>query len=83
MDWKNLKAGKKAAEEQAPDPIHRTPEAPIISEDEAQIVENPDGGGPDLPLVEESPNDIRRQAGNSGNPRESGIRITPDETSQT
>lgn len=39
MDWENLKA----AEEHAPDPIHHQPaEAPIISEDEAQVVESPE-----------------------------------------
>lgn len=78
MDWNNLKAGKKAAQEKAPDPIDHTPEAPIISEEEAERIENPDGSGPDTPIVEEEPEDIRRQAGNSGNARQSGIRITPE-----
>lgn len=77
MDWNNLKAGKKAAEDHAPDPIHNQPEAPIISEDEAQIVEDPDGQGPDPRIDEEAPDDVRRQAGNSGNSRQGGIRVTP------
>jgi hypothetical protein len=42
MERKNLDAGKKAAEELAPEPIEHTPEAPIISEDEAQVIESPD-----------------------------------------
>jgi hypothetical protein len=78
MERKNLEAGKKAAEHLAPDPIKHTPEAPIISEEEAQIVESPDGSGPDPMTRGEAPDDIRRQAGNSGNPGQSGIRITPE-----
>ena len=42
MERKNLEAGKKAAEALAPDPIANQPEAPIISEEEAQIIESPD-----------------------------------------
>lgn len=40
MERKNIDAGKKAAEELAPDPVEHTPEAPIISEEEAQVVES-------------------------------------------
>lgn len=46
MERKNLDAGKKAAEELAPEPIEHTPEAPIISEEEAQVVESPDTDTP-------------------------------------
>jgi hypothetical protein len=77
MDWKTLNAGKHAAEELAPDPSEHTPEAPIISEEEAQVVESPDGAAPD-PAPENIPSDdVRRQAGTTG--KNDGIRITPDD----
>jgi hypothetical protein len=78
MERKNLEAGKKAAEHLAPDPIHNVPEAPIISEEEAQVIESPDGASPEPRLGEDVPNDVRRQAGNSGNLSDEGIRITPE-----
>lgn len=46
MERKNLDAGKKAAEKLAPEPIEHTPEAPIISEEEAQVIESPDTDTP-------------------------------------
>lgn len=78
MDWKTLNAGKKAAEELAPDPIEHTPEAPVISEEEAQLVENPEGPNPTGTPEETSPDDVRRQAG-QGQDEPDGIRIRPGE----
>ena len=76
MDWKTLKAGKKAAEELAPDPDEHTPEAPVISEEEAKVVESPEGAAPSPAPEETPPNDVRRQAGQDDEP--DGIRITPE-----
>jgi hypothetical protein len=78
MERKNLEAGKKAAEHLAPDPIKHTPEAPIISEEEAQVIESPDGSGPDPLTRGEAPDDVRRQAGTRGDTGQGGIRITPE-----
>jgi hypothetical protein len=80
MDWKTLNAGKKAAEELAPDPAHHTPEAPVITEDEAKVVESPSGATPDPAPEDTRPDDVRRHAGNPGGA--DGIRITPDEDDQ-
>jgi hypothetical protein len=77
MERKLLDAGKKAAQDLAPNPKDNTPEAPIISEEEAQILESPDGSGPETRLDEQTPEDVRRQAGNSGDLGDNGIRITP------
>lgn len=77
MDWKNLEAGKKAAEDMAPDPAEHTPEAPVISEEAAQVVESPEGASPEPALEETPPNDVRRQAGTSGSPE--GMPLTPDD----
>ena len=75
MDWKTLNAGKKAAQDLAPDPVEHTPEAPVISEEEAQVIESPEGAAPS-PAPEDIPaDDARRLAGNSGDA--DGIRITP------
>lgn len=75
MDWKTLNAGKKAAQDLAPDPVEHTPEAPVISEEEAQVIESPEGAAPS-PAPEDIPSDdVRRLAGNSGDA--DGIRITP------
>lgn len=78
MDWKTLNAGKKAAEELAPDPAEHTPEAPVISEEEAQVIENPSGQGPDPAPEEIAPDDVRKHAGH-GNADPDGIRITPED----
>lgn len=75
MDWKTLNAGKKAAQDLAPDPIGHQPEAPVIPEEEAQVVENPSGQTPEPAPEEIAPDDVRRQAGTSGGA--DGIRITP------
>lgn len=77
MDWKNLNAGKQAAEELAPDPVEHTPEAPVISEEEAQMVESPEGATPGPAPEDTPPDDVRRQAGASGPP--DGMPITPDD----
>lgn len=77
MEWKTLNAGKKTAEKLAPDPAEHTPEAPVISEEEAQIVENPSGQAPDPAPEEVAPDDVRRQAGTQG--EGDGIRITPED----
>lgn len=77
MDWKTLNAGKKAAEELVPDPAHHTPEAPVISEEEAQVVESPSGATPDPAPEDIAPDDVRRQAGTSDDT--DGIRITPED----
>lgn len=69
MERKILDAGKKAAKELAPDPAHHTPEAPIISEEEAQLVEDPDSHGPDIPVAGKEPHEDA----------EGSIRITPDD----
>lgn len=45
MERKILDAGKKAAEELAPEPIKHTPEAPIISEEDAQVIESSNTDG--------------------------------------
>lgn len=78
MEKRNIEAGKKAAEHLAPDPIHHTPEAPIISEEEAQVIESPGGSSPEPRLDEHAPDDIRRQAGTSRPKSESGIDVTPE-----
>ena len=75
MDWKTLNAGKKAAQDLAPDPIHHQPEAPVISEEEAQVVENPSGQTPEPAPEEIAPDDVRRHTGTPGDT--DGIRITP------
>jgi hypothetical protein len=73
-------AGKKAAEDLAPDPIHHTPEAPIISEEEAQVIESPSGTAPEPREDEQLPNDIRRrQAGYDSKAESGGFDITPDD----
>ena len=77
MDWKTLNAGKKTAEKLAPEPAEHTPEAPVISEEEAQVVENPSGQAPDPAPEEIAPDDVRRHAGNQG--ANDGIRITPED----
>lgn len=80
MERKNLEAGKKAAEELAPEPIKHTPEAPIISEEEAQIIESPTGSAPQPREDEKLPHDIRRrQAGNDSKADSGGINITPED----
>lgn len=79
MEKKNIEAGKKAAEHLAPDPIHHTPEAPIISEQEAQVIESPGGAGPEPREDEKLPNDIRRrQGGKDSKASSGGLDITPD-----
>lgn len=77
MDWKTLNAGKKAAEELAPDPAEHTPEAPVISEEEAQVIESPEGSTPDPAPENIPPDDVRKHAGTTGD--QDGIRITPDD----
>lgn len=77
MDWKNLEAGKKAAEELAPDPVEHTPEAPVISEEEAQVVESPDGSEPSPSPEDIGPDEVRREAGTSA--ADDRIHIKPDD----
>jgi hypothetical protein len=80
MERKILDAGKKAAEDLAPDPIKHTPEAPIISEEEAQVIESPSGSGQESHEDEQLPNDIRRRHADYDNKADSGgIRITPED----
>lgn len=78
MDWKTLNAGKKTAEKLAPDPAEHTPEAPVISEEEAQAVENPSGQTPQKAPEEIAPDDVRKHTGH-GNADPDGIRITPED----
>jgi hypothetical protein len=78
MDKKNLQAGKKVAQELAPDPVEHTPEAPIISLEEAQRIESPDGNTPPLAPEETPPDDIRRDAGQDDQVGD-GLRITPED----
>lgn len=77
MDWKTLNAGKHAAEELAPEPAEHTPEAPVISEEEAQVVESPEGAAPEPAPEELPPDDVRKNAGTLGDA--DGIPITPEE----
>jgi hypothetical protein len=76
MDKKNLQAGKKVAQELAPDPVEHTPEAPVISEEEAQRIESPDGSTPPLAPEETGPDDVRQDAGQDDQ-ASSGLRIIP------
>lgn len=76
MEWKNLEAGKKAAEALAPDPAEHTPEAPVISEEEAQAVESPEGSEPSPTPEEIVPDDVRREAGTFA--ADDAIHIKPD-----
>lgn len=77
MDKKNIQAGKKAAEELAPDPVEHTPEAPIISEEEAQVVENPSGAEPEPTPEDAGPDDVRRDAGK--HQKTDGLNIKPED----
>ena len=69
--------GKKAAEELAPDPVEHTPEAPIISEEEAQVVENPSGAEPEPTPEDAGPDDVRRDAGK--HQKTDGLKIKPED----
>ena len=78
MEKDILDAGKKLAEDLAPDPVHNTPEAPIISEEEAQVIESPSGTVPEPRDDEKQPNDIRRQqAGKESKAESGGVSRTP------
>jgi len=75
-----LDAGKKLAEDLAPDPVHNTPEAPIISEEEAQVIESPSRTVPEPREDEKLPNDIRRrQAGKDSKAESGGLNIPPED----
>lgn len=76
MDRETLNAGKKAAEALAPDPEEHTPEAPVISEKEAQAVVSPEGSEPSPTPEEIGPDDVRREAGTSA--ADDAIHIKPD-----
>jgi len=78
MERKILDAGKKTAEDLAPEPIKHTPEAPIISEEEAQIIESPDTDGE----TRVGENLGKKLANDDTPPEDSRVRLQPKDDHQ-